>query len=436
MAPGENMHIDSKIVSLMEKGVKIPSPSSVVISDDVDISRISGSGVVINPGCMLKGSGLYIGDGTIVGSEGPMTLENVAAARKVTFASGYARDAVFLSDASVGANAHIREGCLFEELSGTAHTVGLKQTILFPFVTLGSLINFCDCLMSGGTSRKNHSEVGSSYIHFNYTPNQDKATPSIMGNVPDGVMLDKDPVFLGGQGGMVGPCRIAFGTVISAGSICRKDILHEGRLISEVHGRSLNIQRKAGFYSQVKRTVFNNIFYIANLMALSLWYRNVRTLFISDAEYPEAVHSAALKTIDTAIKERKKRFNEFCMKMPESMDVYLSYSGENASPELLSQKNELFRAKDDILSVFSDSSAGDFSCHEMDFLVKSILKSNSEKGGSYIDVIGGLDADSKIAGSVWLWNYVKNICKCAFDKMPLTGLDIKGGVQKIGENNV
>jgi UDP-N-acetylglucosamine/UDP-N-acetylgalactosamine diphosphorylase len=52
----------------------------------------------------------------------------------------------------------------------------LKQTILFPFVTLGSLINFCDIFMSGGSDRKNHSEVGSSYIHFNYTPNQDKAT--------------------------------------------------------------------------------------------------------------------------------------------------------------------------------------------------------------------------------------------------------------------
>lgn len=430
------MHIDSKIVSLLEKGVKIPSPYSVVISDDVDTDRISGRGVVINPGCMLKGSGLFIGEGTIVGSEGPMTLENVSAARNVTFASGYARDAVFLSGASVGANAHIREGCLLEELSGIAHTVGLKQTILFPFVTLGSLINFCDCLMSGGTSRKNHSEVGSSYIHFNYTPNQDKATPSIMGNVPDGVMLDKAPVFLGGQGGMVGPCRIAFGTVISAGSICRKDVLHEHRLVSEVHGRSVNVQRKPGFYSQIKRTVFNNIHYIANLMALSLWYRNVRTLFISEADYPESVHSAALKTIDTAIKERKKRFIEFCMKMPESIEIYLGYSGENASQELLSQKKELFSAKDDILSVFSEFSSSNFSCGEMGVFMQSILKSKYEKGGNYIDAIGMLDADAKTAGSVWLWNCVKNICKCAFDKMPLTGLDIQGGVKRIGEKNV
>jgi UDP-N-acetylglucosamine/UDP-N-acetylgalactosamine diphosphorylase len=86
-----------------------------------------------------------------------------------------------------------------------AHAVGLKQTILFPFVTLGSLINFCDCLMGGGTSRRNHSEVGSSFIHFNYTPRQDKATASLLGDVPRGVMLDQPPIFLGGREESSGP---------------------------------------------------------------------------------------------------------------------------------------------------------------------------------------------------------------------------------------
>ena len=77
--------------------------------------------------------------------------------------------------------------------------------------------------MSGGTDGKNHSEVGSSYIHFNYTPNQDKATPSLIGDVPAGVMLNQPPIFLGGQGGLVGPVRIGHGTVIAAGTIYRKD---------------------------------------------------------------------------------------------------------------------------------------------------------------------------------------------------------------------
>ena len=100
--------------------------------------------------------------------------------------------------------------------------MGLKQTILFPFVTLGSLINFCDCLMAGGTSRQNHSEVGSSYIHFNYSTNQDKATPSLIGDVPRGVMLNQPPIFLGGQGGLVGPVCLEYGTVIAAMAFCAR----------------------------------------------------------------------------------------------------------------------------------------------------------------------------------------------------------------------
>ncbi len=53
----------------------------------------------------------------------------------------------------MGLGAEVREGCLLEEETSGAHAVGLKQTILFPFVTLGSLVNFCDCLMAGGTGR-------------------------------------------------------------------------------------------------------------------------------------------------------------------------------------------------------------------------------------------------------------------------------------------
>lgn len=419
------MQTRGKITELVEKGVTIPSPGSVVISDDVDTARISGKGVVINPGCVLKGSGIFIGNNTVIGSEGPAVLENVALSGNMTFASGFARDSVFLSGVSAGANSHIREGCLLEEFSGTAHTVGLKQTILFPFVTLGSLINFCDCLMSGGTDRKNHSEVGSSYIHFNYTPNQDKATPSIMGNVPDGVMMDRPPVFLGGQGGMVGPCRIAFGTVITAGSICRKDVLHEGRMVSEVHGRSVNTPRKSGFYSQVKRTFINNIFYIANIIALSAWYRNVRCLFISDDNYPEPVHDAALKVIESALKERKKRLLEFCEKMPASMETYINHAGENASPDLLKQKKNLYSARNEIINVIDDFLKSDFKCHEMDLFMEYLIRSGHEKKSIYHESIALLPPGIKKAGSDWLWKSVRTVSCKVSEKMTGTGLEVR-----------
>ena len=266
---------------LLNKGVIIPAPESVHIGEDVDLDRISGQGVVIYPGCRIDGKSTLIMDGVHVGKEAPVTVEDCQLGPGVQLKGGYFKSSVFLENASAGSGSHVREGTIFEEQASIAHTVGLKQTILFPFVTLGSLINFCDSLMAGGTSRKDHSEVGSPYIHFNFTPNQDKATPSMMGDVPHGVMLDQPPIFLGGQGGLVGPCRIAFGTTIAAGSIYRKDELRPGRLLIETVGRGGSVPFVTGFYRVVKRTFINNILYIGNLFALRQWYYHVRPLFIS-----------------------------------------------------------------------------------------------------------------------------------------------------------
>ncbi len=231
----------SKAQQLMEKGVRIHNPDTVDIGAEVDLKRISGDGVTLYPGCRIYGEKTLILAGAKLGYEGPVTVENCCIGPRVELKGGFFRKSVFLDDVVMGFGAHVREGTILEEQASGAHAVALKQTILFPFVTLGSLINFCDCLMAGGTSRKNHSEVGSSYIHFNFTPNQDKATASLLGDVPRGVMLNQSPIFLGGQGGLVGPCRLAYGTVLAAGSICRKDELRPDRLIQEGGARSANV---------------------------------------------------------------------------------------------------------------------------------------------------------------------------------------------------
>ena len=218
---------------------------NVSIGTGLNPDRIS-KGAIFHAGCKLLGSRTFICKDAELGFEAPVTIKNCYVGPGVKLKGGYFENAVFLEGAEAGSGAHVRAGTIFEEHSSIAHTVGLKQTILFPFVTLGSLINFCDCLMAGGTSRKNHSEVGSSYIHFNYTPNQDKATASLIGDVPNGVMLNQNPIFLGGQGGLIGPCRIAFGTVIAAGSIHRKDQLQADRLVFSGGGKGGSIPYSLG----------------------------------------------------------------------------------------------------------------------------------------------------------------------------------------------
>jgi len=98
--------------------------------------------------------------------------------------------------------------------------LGPKQTVLMSFVTLGSLITFCDCLMTSETSRKDHVQIVSGYIHFSFTrwgKSSDKATPSLIGDVSREVFLREYRIFLGGMAGLVGPALVGFWAIAGAG---------------------------------------------------------------------------------------------------------------------------------------------------------------------------------------------------------------------------
>ena len=298
----------------------------VFIGPEVNPARIAPD-AILYPGCRIRGAKTSIGPGSVLGAEAPVTMENCQLGRGVNLKGGFFSGAVFLDGANMGSGAHVREGTILEEESNGAHTVGLKQTVLLPFVTLGSLINFCDILMAGGTSRKKHSEVGSSYIHFNFTPHQDKATASLVGDVPRGVLLNQNPVFLGGQGGLVGPSRIAYGCVIAAGGVCRKDVLEENQLHVASALAEQTIPYEQGIYKNIGRVVKNNLIYIGNIRALRAWYENVRVLFIRD-EFDRACHDGALANLDLILKERIKRLEELAGKMAHSSGILEKTGGE------------------------------------------------------------------------------------------------------------
>ncbi|MBT3296621.1 MAG: hypothetical protein HN919_15470 [Verrucomicrobia bacterium] len=307
------------ITTLEASGVIIPAPSQIHIAADVDLARI-GPGTVLHPGTRLSGAQTAIGPNGAIGTEGPVVLRDCQLGAGVTLGSGSAAETTLLDGVQIGPGAHIRPGCLLEEQSACGHTVGLKQTVFMPFMVTGSLINFCDCMMSGGTSRSDHSEVGSSYIHFNYTPHQDKATPSLVGDVPRGVMLDQRPIFLGGQGGLVGPVRIEYGTVIAAGTIYRRDIQESGLLITgSTAAKARPRPYQPGLYGSIARLLCNNLNYIGNLHALREWYRHVRSRFMTDPA-ATACHAGALLRLDDLIDERVKQLDKLTLRLGESLE--------------------------------------------------------------------------------------------------------------------
>jgi bifunctional UDP-N-acetylglucosamine pyrophosphorylase/glucosamine-1-phosphate N-acetyltransferase len=391
-----------KIVRLIDKGVDIPNPSTLDIGEEVGIEQISGNGVKIYPGCRIYGKETVISAGSQIGYEGPATIDNCQIGPDVELRGGYFNRAVFFEKARMGLGAHVREGCILEEQSSGAHCVGLKQTILFPFVTLGSLVNFCDCLMAGGTSRKDHSEVGSSYIHFNFTPDGDKATPSLIGDVPRGVMLNQPPIFLGGQGGIVGPVRLGYGNVVAAGGILRGDYPEDNKLIIAKSFRGALIDFVPKNYKSISRTASHNIHYLANLGALEQWYFHVRQQFVNRQEFGDLIYAGALDKLAFAKKERIKRLRAWVDNMSASCGKNRGKGSD--APD----KREFCEKIEEICDLFTLKIAANAGVENRDRFMTGFLK-HKDNHDDYIGTVKNLPDPVLRQGVFWLDKIVDDI---------------------------
>ncbi|MEA1970686.1 MAG: UDP-N-acetylglucosamine pyrophosphorylase [Thermodesulfobacteriota bacterium] len=409
--------LPDKVIKLMEKGVRIPNPCSVEIGEDIEIERISGRGVVLYSGTKLYGGKTLICADTKLGYEAPVTVVDCQLGCGVKLNGGFFKGSALLDGVEMAYGAHVRDGCILEEEARAAHTVGLKQTILFPFVTLGSLINFCDCLMSGGTDGKNHSEVGSSYIHLNYTPNQDKATASLIGDVPTGVMLNQSPIFLGGQGGLVGPVRIGHGTVIAAGTIYKKDCSKGGKLLTGDSGAASEEDFHRGLYRGVGRKVRNNIWYIANLLALKQWYLHVRSSFFHTHEFGRELCEGAIEKLDMALKERLKRFKAFSENMKESVKIGKDILTGEKRESTIDPEEELFDNWSRLEECFTKGLEEAIALEKRDLFLDA-LNSGREAEMGYVRTIQSLDDNALSLGTAWLQTVVGRITQEALDIVP------------------
>jgi UDP-N-acetylglucosamine/UDP-N-acetylgalactosamine diphosphorylase len=415
------MNIPQTVARLLNKGVIIPNPFSVDIGEDVVPERISANGVVLYPGTRLSGEKTLIMAGVKLGAEAPVSLDNCRLGNNVELKGGYFTDSVFLDGVSIASGAQVRENCLLEEDVKAGHTVGLKQSILFPFVTLGSLINFCDVFMAGGTSRKNHSEVGSSYIHFNYTPNQDKATASLLGDVPRGVMLRESPIFLGGQGGLVGPARIGFGTVIAAGEVWRGDCPEGGRLLS---GEKKTLSEQPfypGLYVDIKKRVLNNILYYANLLALRQWYVHVRSLFSERTMQGGFLDEGAREVIRGAAFERIYRFRILAEKMDRSIELAKSFLPESLHAKVILREAEFRDRWGDLEESLTSRREEKVGEKKRDEFTAALVDTGMGTAKDYLRTIASLDQGAVALGSGWMQEVVGDVFKRALSTLPSFG---------------
>lgn len=391
----EGDHQDT-VRALIAKGVQIPNPLTITVGPEVNPERISGDGVIIHPGCRITGADTVISGGVRLGAEGPVTLDNCQLGPGVQLKGGFFAGSVFLEKANMGLGAHVRAGSLLEEEANGAHCVGLKQTILFPFVTLGSLINFCDCFMAGGTSRANHSEVGSSYVHFNFTPDGTKATASMFGDVPRGVMLRERPIFLGGQGGAVGPITTGFGAVVGAGSVLRADVPDDTFVLTPP-ARGVARTVTPHTHRKLRQVLEKNVAYIANLRALEAWYTQVRQPFFAAQEFGLLVYEGALGVLASARQERLKRLTAMIATVPPETPAH----------------RELRAHSDELIEALTAAPVPDGAV---------FLNRLGSPTTGYVATINHLPPEVADAGVAWLQQLVTETCSHAASVIPSLNL--------------
>ncbi len=300
-----------RIESLLARGVDVWGPERVYVSENVNLGAIEPGAVIRH--ATLSGPTLRIASGAVIGTSGHAEVEGCQIGRNAELGAGLYQGATFLEGVKIRGFAEIRPGTLLEEQVDLAHCVALKNTTFTCCCVAGSLINFCDLFLTGGTSRRDHTEIGSGVVHYNFDPRGDK-WGSLIGGIR-GVLLRSDPVFIGGTCGLVGPLEVGLGAVTAAGSIIRKDV-RENELVAD-SGRRL---RRPGFdrhaYGPLKREFLATAKLIGTLHAFDAWYALVR---LPNARADErSLYEAGRKQINAQIEERVRRLGKIVVKLSRS----------------------------------------------------------------------------------------------------------------------
>ncbi len=234
-------------------------------------------------------------------------------------------------------------------------------------------------------------------------------------------MLKERPIFLGGQGGLVGPARIGFGTVIAAGEVWRGDCPEGGKLLG---GGGQAFSDKAfhpGLYGDIRRRVTNNVLYLANLLALRQWYLHVRGSFPGDPDMPEAgdaLWKGALETLEAAIAERLARFKALAEKMEKSQELGERFLSEASRGDILRQQRELRERWPELESALTDRREAEAGRQERDEFLARLVPVRAEQGNDYLRVIRSLDGDLASLGTLWLRRVVDSAAEGALAAVP------------------
>ncbi len=383
-----------RVFELRDRGVDVWGPERVYVAAEVPLENIEPGAVIRQAN--LSGPELQIGRGTRIGVSGHAHVANCQIGRDVELGAGTYDTATILDGARVRGFAELRPGTLLEEQVEAAHSVAFKNTVLTATVVAGSLINYCDLFMSGGTSRKNHSEVGSGVVHFNFDPRGDK-WGSLIGDVR-GLLLRSARIFVGGQCGLVAPLQVGFGAVTAAGSVVRSNVEDNRLHFENAEGRSIE-NFDPEIYAGLRPKFLTTALLIGNLRALARSYELVRLPFAED--YQKPLYRAAQQQCRIHIAERIQRLQ----KIIDKLDRSITKSSESGDDRLIACQDEhrrLIERREKIVAILT--SEPELSPVPAEFLGPY---EKARRALSHIDAVRQVSEEAAQSAAGWIYSVAR-----------------------------
>jgi len=205
---------------------------------------------------------------------------------------------------------------------------------------------------------------------------------------------------------LVGPARIAYGSVVAAGTVCRQDLEEENQLHIPAPPKADTRSYEAGTYRGIDRIVKNNLLYIGNIIALKAWYRNVRKTFMCRDMFDHACYEGGLRNLDLVLTERIKRLGGLAHNMEASIQTLEKHSNV---PEKFMISQRVFH---------STWARMEFELKQSDWNEDTEAKEtfltmieNTPVGSGYTESIQSLEPKTRQIGRVWLQSIIDEVAK-------------------------
>jgi UDP-N-acetylglucosamine/UDP-N-acetylgalactosamine diphosphorylase len=175
---------------------------------------------------------------------------------------------------------------------------------------------------------------------------------------------------------------------------------------------------ETGFYRDVKMRVYNNICYLANLLALRQWYIHVRRLFFQFDEFGLELYDGAMDRLRLAVEERLKRFMDLSEKMERSIKIGERRLSGTDWKTLYTQQRELLENRSRLEECFAGGYEEEVEREKRDSFINGIREELEKGPCDYIKTIQGLDPETSSAGTAWLQAIVDQVVGKALDVIP------------------